>query len=138
MGLRKCKWDGARDTFLWIIIPQLNCRTKNYGVWLKDNEVKCHPTKHESPDDGYRCGLRFAPDRQEFDLVLKPLLLTALESNGAMGDDVPIAVLSDRRRRSPAGVRAGHKSADGFDPRALCNDNESLLGIAAVDSDRNT
>jgi hypothetical protein len=64
-------------------IRQINARTRNYSDWLKENIISLPNVKLEQPtvisDEVYRCGLRFALDRQELDLILKPLLLTALE-----------------------------------------------------------
>ena len=88
---------------------------------LLDDLVKAHPYREwlgriEELDDVLIDGEEprlFAPDelrarqhaaaftQEDIDLVLKPMALEAKEAIGSMGDDTPLAVLSDRYRPLP-------------------------------------
>jgi glutamate synthase (NADPH/NADH) large chain/glutamate synthase (ferredoxin) len=81
-------------------VKQLNSRAKHYSVWLKESVIRLPPTTLAQPGvtkaEVMKAGLRFGLDHEQLEMILKPLLLLGLESNGAMGDDAPIAALSDR------------------------------------------
>ena len=76
-----------------------------YGDWLKnilviDDLVKKHKYSREplSKDELRRRQLDFGLTIEDMELILHPMVETAKEAMGSMGDDTPLAVLSDNVR----------------------------------------
>lgn len=75
---------------------------KPYGKWLKENMKTLYTVRHEKPGDlpevvnvakhQYAFGYTY----EDMNLLIKPMAETGKESIGAMGNDVPLAVLSER------------------------------------------
>jgi glutamate synthase (NADPH/NADH) large chain/glutamate synthase (ferredoxin) len=49
-------------------------------------------------DDNLQQQLAFGYDKDEFDVILKPMAQTGMEATGSMGDDTPLAFISRRPR----------------------------------------
>lgn len=92
-------------------IKMLLASEKNYGEWvensvrelsdyLPETELK-HPSLNvveRSAQSIMAEAHSFGHSDEEMDVILKPMLLNGQEPVGAMGDDTPLAVLSDRPR----------------------------------------
>ena len=78
-------------------------KLKPYGEWLKKHLIKLQqivtPSFEATPDPIdvltlMQRQLTFGYSSEEVDMVLKPMIATAAEAVGSMGDDTPLAVLS--------------------------------------------
>ncbi|TAJ12254.1 glutamate synthase large subunit [Marinilabiliaceae bacterium JC017] len=95
------------DTQLGIIIPdeeikaQLS-RQHPYENWLKENRIRMRDieVQHRVPSglgDKYETYLKvFGYNKEDFDHVIAPMVNTASEPIGSMGNDAPMAALSDK------------------------------------------
>lgn len=54
--------------------------------------------KAKSEDEQLKQQISFGYDKDEYEIVLKPMANTGMEANGSMGDDTPLAVMSRRPR----------------------------------------
>ncbi len=63
-------------------------------AFAKDSSVE--PANSE--DDAIRPQLAFGYDKDEFDVILKPMAQTGMEATGSMGDDTPLAFISRKPR----------------------------------------
>lgn len=98
------------DTQLGIIIPdeeikaQLS-RRNPYENWLKENRIRLHDIEEKSYvpptlGDKYEAYLKaFGYNREDFNLIINPMAATANEPVGSMGNDTPVAALSDKPQR---------------------------------------
>jgi glutamate synthase (NADPH/NADH) large chain len=84
---------------------EIKLRTANhkpYGTWLRDNlvslaEVPEAPTVYETDHETVvQRQLAFGYTREDERMLLGPMATDAIEPVGAMGNDTPLAVLSDR------------------------------------------
>ncbi len=98
------------DTQLGIIIPDDELKAqlskKNpYENWLKENRIRLHEivVKNRVPsslDDKYETYLKaFGYTREDFLEIITPMAATANEPVGSMGNDTPVAVLSEKPQR---------------------------------------
>ncbi|MFH0921923.1 MAG: glutamate synthase large subunit [Fibrobacterota bacterium] len=78
------------------------CRQRPYRHWLKDNHIELRglftPAEipAENPDTLLKKQLVFGYSEDELKFVLAPMASHGQEAVGSMGDDTPLAVLSDR------------------------------------------
>jgi len=85
------------------IINELSS-AKPYDKWLQQVEELDEKLSGEEPKPSLsgealmRAGLACGRSREEMDIVLKPMAEQGKESIGSMGDDTPLAVLSDQYR----------------------------------------
>nr|WP_321450353.1 glutamate synthase large subunit [uncultured Carboxylicivirga sp.] len=98
------------DTQLGIIIPdeeiklQLSKRHP-YENWLKENRIRLREIESHNPvksnlGDKYDTYIKaFGYNKEDFDHIIKPMATTAGEPIGSMGNDTPIAALSDKPQR---------------------------------------
>jgi glutamate synthase (NADPH/NADH) large chain len=98
------------DTQLGIIIPdeeikaQLS-RRNPYENWLKENRIRLNEIQENkkvnpSLGDKYQEMLKaFGYTREDFNLIIQPMAATANEPVGSMGNDTPVAALSDKPQR---------------------------------------
>ena len=76
---------------------------KPYGQWLKDNMVSLdelpEPASYHGFEDQDTLLLRqraFGYTQEDLDITLEPMATTGAEPVGSMGNDIPLAVLSDQ------------------------------------------
>lgn len=76
-----------------------------YKVWCDEHLVDLQTAAQENKDDKAKTEdeqlkpqISFGYDKDEYDIVLKPMANTGMEATGSMGDDTPLAVLSRRPR----------------------------------------
>jgi glutamate synthase (NADPH) large chain len=98
------------DTQLGIIIPdeeikaQLS-RRNPYENWLKENRIRLREIEEKnavppSLGDKYKIYLKeFGYGREDFNHIIHPMAATANEPVGSMGNDAPVAALSDKPQR---------------------------------------
>ena len=78
------------------------CHREPYGQWLKDNKVTMDelpkPLKVHEPDFDTLVQRQsaFGYTREELNMILEPMAATGAEPIGSMGNDAPLAVLSDQ------------------------------------------
>jgi len=83
-------------------LKQTISKAKPYGKWLKENMKTLYTVKHdevkEMPEirNVAKKQFAFGYTYEDLNLLIKPMAETGKESIGAMGNDVPLAVLSDR------------------------------------------
>ncbi|MCU4173699.1 glutamate synthase large subunit [Marinilabiliaceae bacterium N1Y90] len=98
------------DTQLGIIIPDEEIKSQlskrhPYSNWLKENRIRMREieVQHRVPSDlgdKYSSYLKaFGYNKEDFDQIIKPMAVTGGEPIGSMGNDTPIAVLSDKPQR---------------------------------------
>ncbi len=96
-------WDAGKFYDSDQIIDALST-AKPYGEWVKktveldDKLSGPQPEPTVIGEDLIRSQLAFGRSREEMDLILKPMVEQGKESVGSMGDDTPLAVLSDQYR----------------------------------------
>ena len=80
------------------------CSAQPYSQWIRDNVIELSdlpkPTKIPDTDFGSLL-LRqkiFGYTTEDLNLLLTPMVTNGTEASGSMGDDTPLAVLSDRPR----------------------------------------
>jgi glutamate synthase (NADPH) large chain len=98
------------DTKLGVIISdeelksQLS-RTNPYGNWLRENRLELEniEVKERVPSSlgkKYSTWLKaFGYTKEDIELIIKPMANEAKEPTGSMGNDTPLAVLSDKPQR---------------------------------------
>ncbi len=82
-------------------LKQTISKAKPYGKWLKENMKTLYTVKHNKFDipqvrNVGKHQYAFGYTYEDLNLLIKPMAETGKESIGAMGNDVPLAVLSDR------------------------------------------
>ncbi|MCK5759485.1 MAG: glutamate synthase large subunit, partial [Clostridiales bacterium] len=83
-------------------LKQTISKAKPYGKWLKENMKTLYTLKHDEFKDisevrnVAKHQFAFGYTYEDLNLLIKPMAETGKESIGAMGNDVPLAVLSDR------------------------------------------
>ncbi len=98
------------DTQLGVIIPDEEIKSQlskrhPYGNWLKDNRIRMREIDVQQRvksdlGDKYNTYLKaFGYNKEDFDQVIAPMAITASEPIGSMGNDTPIAILSDKPQR---------------------------------------
>nr|WP_321407565.1 glutamate synthase large subunit [uncultured Carboxylicivirga sp.] len=98
------------DTQLGIIIPDQEIKSQlskrhPYENWLKENRIRLHEITSNNPvksqlGDKFDTYLKvFGYNKEDFDQIIKPMATTAGEPIGSMGNDTPIAALSDKPQR---------------------------------------
>ncbi len=76
-----------------------------FKKWCQEHLTDIHEFSENSSiqqakteDEDLRQQLAFGYDKDEFDVILKPMAETGMEANGSMGDDTPLAFISRRPR----------------------------------------
>ena len=82
------------------------CQKKPYGLWLKKNMVNLEDIKNpglrtkdkgqRNKDDTFTQLKAFGYTREDLKVILKPMAESAQEPTGSMGNDTPLAVLSQK------------------------------------------
>ena len=100
-----------------------------YQRWLKRTQIVLEdlPALPRRVDDTEVSLLdreqAFGYTQEDLKFLMTPMAETGQEAVGSMGNDAPIAALSDRPKLSvqlfQAKLRAGHQSTDRFDPRRI-------------------
>ncbi|MFL2665339.1 MAG: glutamate synthase large subunit [Dehalococcoidia bacterium] len=73
-----------------------------YGEWLDSNRVTIsqledvEEKKYTDMDNLINRQVAFGYTKEELDLIIKPMAITAHQPQGSMGNDAPLAVLSDK------------------------------------------
>ncbi len=109
---------------------EIKLRTANerpYALWLRDNlvtlqEVPEAPSVHGVDHDTVQQRqVAFGYTREDLELLLAPMAREGVEPVGSMGNDTPLAVLSEQAAAAlqllQAALRAGDEPADRRDPR---------------------
>jgi glutamate synthase (NADPH) large chain len=98
------------DTKLGVIISdeelksQLS-RMNPYGNWLRDHRLELEDIEVKervasSLGDNYSTYLKvFGYSKEDIELIIKPMAIEGKEPTGSMGNDTPLAVLSDKPQR---------------------------------------
>ena len=79
------------------------CNDRPYGNWLKDNKVELKDLEEkysQYTNDFSSLALRqniFGYTREEVNMLIEPMAREAKEAEGSMGNDTPLAVLSDEK-----------------------------------------
>ena len=79
------------------------CNDRPYGNWLKDNKVELKDLEEkysQYTNDFSSLTLRqniFGYTREEVNMLIEPMAREAKEAEGSMGNDTPLAVLSDEK-----------------------------------------
>ncbi|MDR0533674.1 MAG: glutamate synthase large subunit [Verrucomicrobiales bacterium] len=87
-------------------IKQLLAKKQPYGQWVKDNVYSLTANASHKQIQGRGLdeaalladAMRFGFNEEEYGVILKPMIQTGQEPVGSMGDDTPLAVLSERPR----------------------------------------
>ncbi|WP_430810668.1 MULTISPECIES: glutamate synthase large subunit [unclassified Carboxylicivirga] len=98
------------DTQLGVIIPDEEIKSQlarrhPYANWLKENRINMHDidVQQRVPSqlgDKYDTYLKaFGYNREDFEQIIAPMAKTGGEPIASMGNDTPIAVLSDKPQR---------------------------------------
>ena len=98
------------DTQLGVIIPDEEIKSQlskrhPYGNWLKENrirmrEIEVQKRVQSDLGDKYDTYLKtFGYNKEDFDHIIAPMAKTGGEPISSMGNDTPIAVLSDKPQR---------------------------------------
>ena len=80
------------------------CDAQPYSQWLKENmlELSDLPKPDQVPETDFESLLLrqkiFAYTTEDINLLLTPMFTNGVEASGSMGDDTPLAVLSDKPR----------------------------------------
>jgi glutamate synthase (NADPH/NADH) large chain len=76
-----------------------------YGKWLRDNQVHLDTLPESSDDNGHApmdqetlidLQQAFGYTQEDLRMLMEPMALNGMEPNGSMGNDAPLAVLSQR------------------------------------------
>ncbi|MCT4645593.1 MAG: glutamate synthase large subunit [Carboxylicivirga sp.] len=98
------------DTQLGVIIPDEEIKSQlskrhPYGNWLNENRIRMREIEVQQRvpselGDKYDAYLKtFGYNREDFEQIIAPMAKTGGEPIGSMGNDTPIAVLSDKPQR---------------------------------------
>jgi glutamate synthase (NADPH) large chain len=98
------------DTKLGVIISDEELKSQlsrmhPYGNWLKDHrlaleEIEVKERVQSSLGDKYTTWMKtFGYSKEDIELIIKPMALESKEPTGSMGNDSPLAVLSDKPQR---------------------------------------
>jgi glutamate synthase (NADPH/NADH) large chain len=86
-------------------LKDLLAARKPFGAWLKrttplDSLIRADASEQPrlQPDDLHRRQFCYGITQEDLELILHPMVADAKEAIGSMGDDTPLAVLSDRYR----------------------------------------
>ena len=80
------------------------CSAQPYSQWIRDNVIELSdlPKPTKIPDTDFESLLLrqkiFGYTTEDLNLLLTPMVTNGTEASGSMGDDTPLAVLSDRPR----------------------------------------
>ncbi|MCH6257680.1 glutamate synthase large subunit [Puniceicoccaceae bacterium K14] len=76
-----------------------------YKDWCAEHLLNLHKFSEDKPyeaakaeDEQLKPQIAFGYDKDEYEIILKPMANTGMEAIGSMGDDTPLAVLSKRPR----------------------------------------
>lgn len=78
------------------------CNQKPYDVWLEQNQINledlpdCKTTFHPDFDSLLTEQIAFGYTKEDLQIVLAPMVSDGNEATGSMGNDTPLAVLSDK------------------------------------------
>ena len=76
--------------------------SKPYGKWLHENQLRIEdlpnsgPTKLNVGDSFTRLLKLYGYTNEELKMLIEPMLFTGSEATGSMGNDVPLAILSEQ------------------------------------------